>query len=108
LAARLDVTISTGWGTARSIRWVAVDMSVDDLHTLLGQSRLGVLATIKTDGRPQLSPVMPYYDRAAGVIYVSTAEGLAKTANLRRIPARRWRSPAWTGGPGQRQRAPRK
>jgi PPOX class probable F420-dependent enzyme len=61
-------------------------MSVDDLHTLLGQSRIGVLATIKTDGRPQLSPVMPYYDRAAGVIYVSTAEGLAKTANLRRDP----------------------
>src|SRR6185369_5749779 len=68
-APQPDVTIDTGSGTARSIRRVAVDMSVDDLHTLLGQSRLGVLATIKTDGRPQLSPVMPYYDRAAGVIY---------------------------------------
>jgi PPOX class probable F420-dependent enzyme len=56
------------------------------MHALLAQSRIGILATIKTDGRPQLSPVMPYYDSAAGVIYVSTAEGLAKTANLRRDP----------------------
>jgi PPOX class probable F420-dependent enzyme len=57
-----------------------------DMHALLAQARIGVLATIKADGRPQLSPVQPYYDRAAGVIYVSTAHGLAKTANLRRDP----------------------
>ena len=55
-----------------------------DPHALLGESRLGVLATIKSDGRPQLSPVMPYYDRGASVIYVSTSDGAAKTANLRR------------------------
>lgn len=55
-------------------------------HTLLAQSRLGVLATIKSDGRPQLSPVMPFYDPEAGVIYVSITEGRAKTANLRRDP----------------------
>ncbi|GAA3389573.1 PPOX class F420-dependent oxidoreductase [Cryptosporangium minutisporangium] len=57
-----------------------------DLHALLAQSRLGVLATIKSDGRPQLSPVTPYYDRDAGTIYVSITEGRAKTANLRRDP----------------------
>jgi PPOX class probable F420-dependent enzyme len=57
-----------------------------DMHALLAQARIGVLATIKADGRPQLSPVQPYYDRAAGVISVSTAHGLAKTANLRRDP----------------------
>ncbi|MFC4564901.1 PPOX class F420-dependent oxidoreductase [Nocardiopsis mangrovi] len=57
-----------------------------DPRTLLAGSRLGVLATIKADGRPQLSPVTPFYDREAGVIYVSTREGLAKTANLRRDP----------------------
>lgn len=57
-----------------------------DPHTLLADSRLGVLATIKSDGRPQLSPVTPYYDRNAGVIYVSVREGLAKTTNLRRDP----------------------
>ena len=57
-----------------------------DPHTLLADSRLGVLATIKADGRPQLSPVTPYYDRAAGVIHVSMTEGRAKTVNLRRDP----------------------
>ncbi len=57
-----------------------------DPHDLLAGARLGVLATIKSDGRPQLSPVTPYYDRAAGVLYVSMVEGRAKTANLRRDP----------------------
>ena len=57
-----------------------------DPHTLLADSSLGVLATIKADGRPQLSPVMPFYDRGAGVLYVSMTEGRAKTANLRRDP----------------------
>jgi PPOX class probable F420-dependent enzyme len=55
-------------------------------RTLLVESRLGVLATIKSDGRPQLSPVTPFYDQEAGVIYVSMTEGRAKTANLRRDP----------------------
>jgi PPOX class probable F420-dependent enzyme len=53
---------------------------------LLAESRLGVLATIKSDGLPQLSPVTPFYDQEAGVIYVSMTEGRAKTANLRRDP----------------------
>ncbi|WP_407561135.1 PPOX class F420-dependent oxidoreductase [Streptomyces sp. 184] len=55
-----------------------------DPRALLAVSRLGVLATIKKDGRPQLSPVMPFYDPDAGVIHVSMTEGRAKTANLRR------------------------
>jgi PPOX class probable F420-dependent enzyme len=57
-----------------------------DPHTLIAESRLGVLATIKANGLPQLSPVTPFYDREAGVIYVSMTEGRAKTANLRRDP----------------------
>ncbi len=57
-----------------------------DPRALLAESRLGVLATIKADGRPQLSPVTPFYDRAAGILYVSMTEGRAKTANLRRDP----------------------
>jgi PPOX class probable F420-dependent enzyme len=57
-----------------------------DPRTLLAESRLGVLATLKSDGRPQLSPVMPYYDPAAEILYVSVTEGRAKTANLRRDP----------------------
>ncbi|WP_344411838.1 PPOX class F420-dependent oxidoreductase [Pseudonocardia ailaonensis] len=57
-----------------------------DLHALLAEARLGVLATIKKDGSPQLSPVTPFYDREAGTISVSMTEGRAKTANLRRDP----------------------
>jgi PPOX class probable F420-dependent enzyme len=60
--------------------------STFDPHALLAGARLGVLATIKADGRPQLSPVTPFYDRDAGVLYVSMTEGRAKTANLRRDP----------------------
>ncbi|MEV3959465.1 PPOX class F420-dependent oxidoreductase [Nocardia sp. NPDC050193] len=57
-----------------------------DPRTLLSESRLGVLATIKSNGLPQLSPVTPYYDRAAELIFVSMTEGRAKTVNLRRDP----------------------
>lgn len=61
-------------------------MTQFDPRALLSESRLGVLATIKSDGLPQLSPVTPYFDRDAGVIYVSMTEGRAKTVNLRRDP----------------------
>ena len=61
-------------------------MSEFDPRALLAESRLGVLATIKSDGRPQLSPVTPFYDVDAGVVLVSMTEGRAKTANLRRDP----------------------
>ena len=61
-------------------------MTAFDPRALLASSTLGVLATIKADGRPQLSPVTPFYDRAAGIIHVSMTEGRAKTANLRRDP----------------------
>ena len=57
-----------------------------DPHELLAESRLAVLATIKANGLPQLSPVTPYYDREAGVILVSMTEGRAKTRNVRRDP----------------------
>ncbi|NEE03328.1 PPOX class F420-dependent oxidoreductase [Phytoactinopolyspora halotolerans] len=57
-----------------------------DPRALLADSRLGILATIKADGLPQLSPVTPFYDRESETVLVSTREGLAKTANLRRDP----------------------
>ena len=57
-----------------------------DPAQLLAESKLGVLATIKSNGMPQLSPVTPFYDRGEGVIRVSVTEGRAKTANLRRDP----------------------
>ncbi|MEV4352313.1 PPOX class F420-dependent oxidoreductase [Actinoplanes sp. NPDC049596] len=61
-------------------------MSDFDPRTLLAGSRLGVLATIKANGLPQLSPVTPYYDREAEQILVSITDRRAKTANLRRDP----------------------
>ena len=60
--------------------------SAFDPRTLLAGARLGVLATIKKKGIPQLSPVTPFYDRDADVVYVSMTEGRAKTTNLRRDP----------------------
>ncbi|GAB2606100.1 PPOX class F420-dependent enzyme [Paractinoplanes abujensis] len=57
-----------------------------DPRALLAESRLGVLATLKSSGLPQLSPVTPFYDRDAERIYVSVTDGRAKTANVRRDP----------------------
>ncbi|MBD0862648.1 PPOX class F420-dependent oxidoreductase [Gordonia sp. zg691] len=57
-----------------------------DPRDLLTEARLGVLATIRSSGLPQLSPVTPFYDRDADTVYVSVTEGRAKTANLRRDP----------------------
>ncbi|TDZ78835.1 PPOX class F420-dependent oxidoreductase [Mycobacteroides salmoniphilum] len=57
-----------------------------DPHALIADGRIGILATIKSSGLPQLSPVTPFYDRDRGVIYVSMTDGRAKTVNLRRDP----------------------
>jgi PPOX class probable F420-dependent enzyme len=56
------------------------------LTELVASRRLGVLATLKRDGRPQLSNVVYSFDRGAGLIRVSVTDGRAKTANLRRDP----------------------
>jgi PPOX class probable F420-dependent enzyme len=60
---------------------------VDPAHEGLLLSRdLGVLATIKRDGRPQLSSINFNYDPARALIRVSVIDGRAKVANLRRDP----------------------
>lgn len=56
------------------------------LLAVIGSARVGVLATIKKDGRPQLSNVSHHLDPATLTIRVSITEGRAKTANLRRDP----------------------
>jgi uncharacterized protein len=56
------------------------------LEGLLAGGRLGVLAAIKKDGRPQLSNVSYHYDPATRQARVSITDGRAKTANLRRDP----------------------
>jgi len=62
------------------------DRTEQALYELLGAGSLGVLATIRRDGRPQLSTVSYTYDPARRLIRVSVTEGRAKTANLRRDP----------------------
>lgn len=56
------------------------------LEQLLAGGRLGVLATIKRDGRPQLSNITYHYDAQTRQARVSVTDGRAKTANLRRDP----------------------
>ena len=48
--------------------------------------RWGVLATVKRDGRPQLSNVGYAYDAAEGLVRVSVTADRAKTRNLERDP----------------------
>ena len=58
----------------------------EKLLALIGGNSLGVLATIKRDGRPQLSNVSYYFDPRSLTIQVSITEPRAKTRNLRRDP----------------------
>ncbi|KUI38582.1 PPOX class F420-dependent oxidoreductase [Mycobacterium sp. GA-2829] len=58
----------------------------DKLLALISGNSLGVLATIKRDGRPQLSNVTYYFDARAVALQVSITEPRAKTRNLRRDP----------------------
>lgn len=56
----------------------------DKLLAVISGNSLGVLATIKRDGRPQLSNVSYHFDTRNVVIQVSITEPRAKTRNLRR------------------------
>ena len=58
----------------------------DKLLALIGGNSLGVLATIKRDGRPQLSNVSYWFDKRNLAIQASITETRAKTRNLRRDP----------------------
>jgi PPOX class probable F420-dependent enzyme len=57
-----------------------------DLERLFGTRGRGVLATIKKDGRPQLSNIDFCYDAARSLVRISTTDGRAKVTNLRRDP----------------------
>ncbi len=61
----------------------------DDLAGLLAARTLGSLATLRRDGRPQLSVVTyGWYPQEAGrpLVRISTTDDRAKVANLRRDP----------------------
>ncbi len=70
-----------------------------DLWDVVAGADAGTLATIKRDGRPQLSDVNFTADAGARVIRISTRAPLAKVHNLRRDPRASLHVPA-PGGAG--------
>lgn len=62
------------------------DVFDDKLLALIADNSLGVLATVKRDGRPQLSHVTYHFDPQRLTIEMSVTEPRAKTRNLRRDP----------------------
>ena len=58
----------------------------DKLLAVISNNSLGVLATIKRDGRPQLSNVLYHFDPRNLTVSSSITEPRAKTRNLRRDP----------------------
>ncbi len=63
-------------------------MDLDSVREFIRTNHRAVLATLRRDGTPQLSPVGATVD-AAGRVVVSTRETAMKTRNLRRDP-RAW------------------
>lgn len=61
-------------------------MTQDALLKLLGEDHHGVLVTLKSDGRPQLSNVNHAYYPEERTVRVSITDDRAKTRNLRRDP----------------------
>jgi PPOX class probable F420-dependent enzyme len=76
-------------------------MTYEKQLALLGEHGIGVLVTLKRDGRPQLSNVTYVYDADANRLRVSLTDDRAKTANLRRDP----RASLYVNGPGGRSYA---
>ncbi|WP_410637485.1 PPOX class F420-dependent oxidoreductase [Amycolatopsis sp. lyj-346] len=56
------------------------------LKDFLAARHHGVLATIRRDGRPQLSTITYLYDPASATFIASITETRAKTKNMRRDP----------------------
>jgi PPOX class probable F420-dependent enzyme len=63
-------------------------MDFDDARQFIASNHRAVLATIRRDGSPQLSPVTVGVD-SGGAIVVSSRETAIKTKNVRRDP-RAW------------------
>jgi PPOX class probable F420-dependent enzyme len=62
-------------------------MTADDRHlAFLAERRWGVLATVKRDGRPQLSNVGYAYDPEQRLLRVSVTADRVKTRNLQADP----------------------
>lgn len=61
-------------------------MDLDAARAFVTDHHHGVLATVRADGRPQLSPIALAVDDEGRVV-VSTRETAIKTVNIRRNPA---------------------
>jgi PPOX class probable F420-dependent enzyme len=59
--------------------------SIDHVKIFIASHHRGVLATLRQDGRPQLSPVLVGVDDD-GSLVISTRETAMKTVNVRRHP----------------------
>jgi PPOX class probable F420-dependent enzyme len=71
------------WPAAGNDEPVTVDQR---MLSFVAENAWGVLATLKRDGRPQLSNVGYAYDRGAGLVRISVTDSRAKTRNLRSDP----------------------
>jgi len=60
--------------------------SESELWRIIEGGRNGVVATVGTDGTPQLSNIYYLADAAAGLIRFSTTTARAKGRNLQRVP----------------------
>ncbi|GAA2459023.1 PPOX class F420-dependent oxidoreductase [Actinomadura vinacea] len=56
------------------------------LAALVAERELGVLATLKRDGRPQLSNIIYHFDPARRLVRISITDDRAKARNLSRDP----------------------
>jgi PPOX class probable F420-dependent enzyme len=63
-------------------------VDLDDARSYLRDNRRAILATMRRDGTPQLSPVLVAVD-GEGRVLISTREPAMKTRNVRRDP-RAW------------------
>jgi PPOX class probable F420-dependent enzyme len=64
-------------------------MDVATALDFVRKNHRGVLATIRQDGRPQMSPVVGSVD-AEGYVAISSRETAVKVKNLRRDPRASW------------------
>ena len=83
-------------------------MDLDEARSVIAEQHHAVLATLRSDGTPQMSPVAAAVD-AAGRVIISTRQAAYKVRNLRRDPRLwlcvlpdgffgRWIQVAGTGG----------
>ncbi len=63
-------------------------MTPDDVRSFIAKNHRAILATLRQDGAPQMTPVVVVAD-ADGTLMVSSRETAMKTRNLRRNP-RAW------------------